>query len=105
VRNDGKGVLIRKVYGETISQQLFTAASAPGFRPGKINRLQIACEQQDKKVRLRLWLNKKLAADHADGTAVLAPDGAAGILVAQENGGGNGVTADFDNFDIAEINS
>ncbi|MGI8336292.1 serine/threonine-protein kinase [Actinomadura scrupuli] len=104
VRVDGKGVLIRKVYGVTTAQQLLAGTTAPGFRPGKQNRLQIACEQQGKKVRLRLWINERLAADHVDGTAALSADGLAGTLVAQQNGGGNGVTADFDNFEIAQIN-
>jgi protein kinase-like protein len=103
VRADGRGVLIRKQAGQRGSKELASKSSAAGFSPGKKNRLQVACEQDGKKVHLRLWLNGKVAAEASDGDGPL-PNGAAGLMAELDNGGSGGnVQTFFDNFDLSSI--
>jgi serine/threonine protein kinase len=104
VRLDGNGTVIRKVSGHNISKQLAHEPRAKGFAATGSNRMQIACERRDKTVRLRLWLNGRLAAESVDGDNPLT-EGQAGVIVRREGGGSGGeVVADFDNFDISKIN-
>jgi hypothetical protein len=103
VRADGKGTLIRKVAGKSGSKELAGKAGAPGFKKGKQNRLQAACERQGTKVRLRFWLNGELAVSATDADRPL-PTGTAGLISAQESGGSGGDTqVMFDNFHLANI--
>ncbi|MCO6010307.1 serine/threonine protein kinase [Actinoallomurus purpureus] len=103
VRADGKGVLIRKAAGKSGSRELLRRQSAAGFKKQAKNRVQAACEEQDGKVLLRLWLNGTLAAETSDGDRPLA-NGASGLVAAQENGGSGGdVRVLFDNFDLSSI--
>lgn len=104
VRADGKGLVIRKATGQSGSRkELARRPSAPGFTTGRRNRLQAACEGQHGRVRLRLWINGTAAADTTDADGPL-PNGAAGLVAAQENGGSGGdVQVLFDNVDISSI--
>jgi hypothetical protein len=103
VRADGKGVLIRKLAGKSGSKELANQSSASGFKKGQNNSLQAACEKQDNKVRLRLWINGDLAAEATDADRPL-PTGVAGLMAAQEGGGSGGaMQALYDNFQLAEI--
>ncbi|MCW2902167.1 MAG: serine/threonine protein kinase [Streptosporangiaceae bacterium] len=103
VRLDGNGTVVRKVSGHNISKQLAHSAHAKGFRTTGANRVQIACERQGTTVRLRLWLNGRLAAECADADNPLT-EGQAGVIVRRDGGGSGGeVVADFDNFDVSSI--
>jgi serine/threonine protein kinase len=104
VRLDGDGTAIRKLSGRSISKQLIQSSDAKGFMPKGVNRVQIGCEQQqDDSVRLRLWLNGKLAIEYTDADDPMT-QGQAGALVRREGGGSGGqVVADFDNFSIARV--
>ncbi|GLY79478.1 hypothetical protein Airi01_077450 [Actinoallomurus iriomotensis] len=102
VRADGRGALIRKEAGKAGSKELVRKNSAPGFKKGAKNRLQAACEQDDKEVRLRLWVNGKLAAETTDDDAPLA-NGGAGLMARLDNGASDGTQVLFDNFDLAQI--
>jgi serine/threonine protein kinase len=103
VRLDGDGTVIRKVSGSNISKE-FAPAAAKGFKTQRTNKIQIACEQQDKKMHLRMWLNGELATEYTDGDNPLTR-GTAGVVVMRQGGGSGGqMTADYDNFDISRIN-
>ena len=103
VRADGQGVLIRKEAGAKGAKELKLETSAAGFDKGKKNRLQAACEQDGQKVRLRLWINDRLAAETSDSDDPL-PNGGAGVMARLDNGGSGGdVQAVFDNFDLSVI--
>ncbi|GAA4509963.1 hypothetical protein GCM10023191_071930 [Actinoallomurus oryzae] len=102
VRADGRGVLIRKESGKAGSKELVQKNKAPGFKKGKKNRLQAACEQDGKKVHLRMWVNGKLAAETTDGDAPL-PSGGVGLMSRLENGSDNGTQVLYDNFDLSKI--
>ncbi|HEY7484604.1 MAG TPA: serine/threonine-protein kinase [Streptosporangiaceae bacterium] len=103
VRADGKGTLIRKVNGQSGTKELANKSSAPGFKKGATNHLQVACERESGKVHLRFWLNGDLAAEATDADRPL-PTGAAGLMAAQEGGGSSGdMQAWFDNFHMATI--
>jgi serine/threonine protein kinase len=105
VRADGQGVLIRKRAGKAVSKDLLRTSSAAGFRKGKKNRLEAACEQQGKMVRLRLWVNGTFAAETTDRDGPLPNgDGGFGLVAVLENGGSGGdIQALFDNFLLSEI--
>jgi hypothetical protein len=104
VRADGKGTLIRKIAGKSGSKDLATTTSAPGFKKGTTNLLQVSCEQEGTKVDLRFWLNGELAAEATDADRPLATDGV-GLIAAQEGGGSGGqIQVLFDNFHLATIN-
>jgi hypothetical protein len=103
VRADGQGVLIRKEAGAKGSKELMLKTSAAGFKKGKQNRLQAACEQDGRKVRLRFWINGRLAAETSDADGPL-PNGGAGLMARLDNGGSGGdMQALFDNFDLSVI--
>jgi hypothetical protein len=103
VRVDGQGVVIRKEAGKRGAKELARTSSAAGFDKGKTNRLQAACEQEGKKVRLRLWINGTLAAETSDADGPL-PTGGAGLMARLDNGGtGGNVEVLFDNFDLSSI--
>jgi serine/threonine protein kinase len=103
VRADGRGVLIRKEAGKRGSKELATRSSAAGFRAGKPNRLQVACEQDGGKVRLRFWINGTLAVEASDTDRPL-PNAGAGLMARLDNGGSGGhVQTFFDNFDMSSI--
>ncbi|MFB9838326.1 hypothetical protein ACFFNX_39855, partial [Actinoallomurus acaciae] len=102
VRADGRGALIRKEAGKAGSKELAQKNSAPGFKEGKKNRLQAVCEQDGKKVHLRLWVNGKLAAEATDGDAPLA-NGGAGLMARLDNGNGTDAQMLFDNFDLSQF--
>ncbi|MFG2003598.1 serine/threonine protein kinase [Spirillospora sp. NPDC048911] len=105
VRKDGKGALLVKTAGDQGTKNLATPDEVPGFKgKGAADKLQIACEEQDKgkKVRLRLWVNGEQVIDTTDGDQPLA-NGRAGLDVTV---GGNTATkavGDFDDFDISKI--
>ncbi|MFI0449487.1 serine/threonine-protein kinase [Actinomadura sp. 6N118] len=105
VRKDGKGALLVKGGGDMGTKNLATPDSVPGFKgKGAPNKLQIACEEQDKgkKVRLRLWVNGEQVIDATDADQPL-DNGTAGLDVSA--GGNTSVKAvgDFDDFDISKI--
>jgi hypothetical protein len=103
VRADGQGVVIRKEAGQRGPKELARKSSAAGFDKGKKNRLQAACEQDGKRVRLRLWINGTLAAETSDADGPL-PNGGVGLMARLDNGGtGGDVQALFDNFDLSSI--
>ncbi|MCP2341955.1 serine/threonine-protein kinase [Actinomadura rupiterrae] len=104
LRKDGKGLVVRKVGGQLGSKELATAGSVPGYKKGKRNKVQAACEQQDKgkKVRLRMWVNGSRAVDATDADQPLA-NGAAGVLVSPGGNASVKVFGNFDDFDISEI--
>ncbi|GLW65452.1 hypothetical protein Arub01_36960 [Actinomadura rubrobrunea] len=103
VRKDGKGGLLRKKAGDLGSKELVTLESTPVEKDGP-NRLQIACEEQDKgkKVRLRLWVNGDQVIDQTDGDQPL-PNGWAGIAVQRGANAAQKAIADFDDFDLSRI--
>lgn len=103
VRADGQGVVIGKEAGQHGSKELARKSSAPGFKKGKKNRLQAACEQAGKSVRLRFWINGALAAEATDGDGPL-PNGGAGLMSRLNNGGSGGdLQAVYDNFELGSI--
>jgi len=103
VRADGKGALIRKEAGQRGSKELARKSSAAGFKAGKKNRLQAACEPDGKKVHLRFWINGSLAAEALDADGPL-PNGQAGLMARLENGGSGGnIQTLFDNVDLSSI--
>jgi serine/threonine protein kinase len=103
VRVDGQGVVIRKEAGERGSKELVRKSTAAGFDKGEKNRLQAACEQDGKRVRLRIWINGTLAAETSDADGPL-PTGGAGLMARLDNGGtGGDVQALFDDFDLSSI--
>jgi serine/threonine protein kinase len=106
VRVDGKGAVIRKVSEQAGSKQLAEASEAKGYKRGKTNRVQAACDQEGSKINLRLWLNGSLVAEATDGDSPLpnTKDTGEGVTVTREGGGSGGdMTADFDNFDMSRI--
>ncbi|GAA2111889.1 serine/threonine-protein kinase [Actinomadura alba] len=105
VRLDGDGAVIRKVSGSNISKELVAPPDAKGFETQGVNKIQIACEQQqDKSMHLRMWLNGELAAEYTDAATPLTR-GKAGIVVMRQGGGSGGqMSADYDNFEISRIN-
>jgi serine/threonine protein kinase len=106
VRVDGKGAVIRKVSEQAGSKQLAEASEAKGYKRGKTNRIQAACDQEGSKINLRLWLNGSLVAEATDGDSPLpnTKDTGEGVTVTREGGGSGGdMTADFDNFDMSRI--
>ncbi len=103
VRADGQGTLIRRAAGKSGSKQLAQTSSAPGFKKDKKNHLQAACEQEGKKVHLRLWINGSLAAETTDADAPL-PNGATGLVTELSNAGSGGnLMMLFDNFLLSSI--
>jgi serine/threonine protein kinase len=103
VRADGRGTLIRKEAGAKGSKELVNKKSAAGFKPGKSNRLQAACEQSGKGVHLRFWINGDLAAEATDADGPLT-NGGAGLMARLDNGGSGGaLEAKFDNLDLSSI--
>ncbi len=103
VRADGRGVLIRKQNGQKGEQELVQKNSAPGFEKGKKNRLQAACEADEKKTRLRLWINGSAAAEVTDSDNPV-PNGSTGLGSRLDNSGSGGdLQALFDNFQVSSI--
>ncbi|GAA2599310.1 serine/threonine-protein kinase [Actinomadura fulvescens] len=105
VRKDGKGALLVKGAGDQGTKNLATPDSVPGFKgKGAANKLQIACEEQDKgkKVRLRLWVNGEQVIDKTDGDQPLA-NGWAGLDVSAGGNTSIKTVGDFDDFDISKI--
>jgi hypothetical protein len=103
VRADGQGSLIRKSAGISGSKEILRRSSVPGYHSGKGDRLQIGCEQEGKKVHLRLWVNGTLAADATDPDTPL-PNGGVGLVTAVENAGSGGdLQVLFDNFLVSAI--
>ncbi|WP_344239393.1 serine/threonine-protein kinase [Actinocorallia libanotica] len=102
VRADGRGIVLRRVTEDRGNAQIGTGAEAAGFVVGKENRLQIACEKKGPATRLRLWINGTLALEKTDESGALT-GGTAGLLIEQTTWDGRGLTADFDDFQIAEI--
>ncbi|WP_232835702.1 serine/threonine-protein kinase [Actinocorallia populi] len=102
VRADGQGVVVRRVTKDRGNAEIGSRKEAAGFSPGKANRLQIACEKQGTATRLRLWINGTPALEETDADGALT-EGTAGLLIEQTAWDGKGLTADFDDFQIAEI--
>ncbi|MFC0038745.1 serine/threonine-protein kinase [Actinomadura rayongensis] len=102
VRRDGKGAVLRKVTPDGGSKELYSSDDAPGYRPGRQNTVQLACEQDGGEVRLRAWLNGTRAASATDGGQIL-PNGNAGLTVARVGPSSAMVTVLFDDFEISEI--
>lgn len=65
VRADGKGVIIKKIV-DNVTKELATEPTAAGFQPGAVNHLQIACESKGSSIRLRLWIDQRLAVEGTD---------------------------------------
>lgn len=103
VRADGRGALIRKEAGQRGTKELVSKTSADGWKAGKTNHLQVACEQEGKKVHLRLWINGSLAAEASDADGPLA-NGGTGLIARLDNGGSGGnVQTQFDNYELSSI--
>jgi hypothetical protein len=103
VRADGQGALIRKEAGARGTKELARKSTAAGFDKGKKNRLQAACEEDGKAVRLRLWINGTFAAEAIDRDGPL-PNGGAGLMARLDNGGSGGTLQTlFDNVDLSSI--
>lgn len=104
VRADGHGALIRKEAGQRGTKELVSKSSAAGWKAGKTNHLQVACEPEGKKVHLRLWINGSLAAEVSDADGPLA-NGGTGLMARLDNGGSGGnVQTKFDNYELSSIN-
>ncbi|MEO3781835.1 serine/threonine-protein kinase [Actinocorallia sp. B10E7] len=102
VRSDGQGIVLKRVTEDRGTAQIGTRPEAAGFSAGKDNRVQIACEKQGTAVRLRMWINGTLALEEVDEDGPLT-EGTAALLIEQTSWDGKGLTADFDDFQIAEI--
>jgi hypothetical protein len=104
VRKDGKGALLVKSAGDQGTKNLAAPDTAPGYKKDKANKVQIACEEQDKgkKVRLRLWVNGEQVLDKTDADQPLA-NGKAGLDVTAGGNASVKAVADFDDFDISRI--
>ena len=104
VRNDGKGALLRKSGGDQGSKELAAPDSVPGFSDTGANKLQIACEGQDggKEVRLRLWVNGEQVIDVTDADKPLG-NGWVGMEAHRGGNEAQGVSVEFDDFDMSKI--
>jgi serine/threonine protein kinase len=103
VRADGHGALIRKEAGQRGTKELVSKTSAAGFKAGKTNHLQVTCEPDGGKVRLRFWINGTLAAEATDADGPLA-NGGTGLMARLDNGGSGGnVQTFFDNYELSSI--
>ncbi|MCD0452772.1 serine/threonine protein kinase [Actinocorallia sp. API 0066] len=104
VRADGEGAVVQRVHvTQGIREIAVRKDGVPGFAAKRANRVQIACEKRDaKSVRLRLWVNGDLVLDEVDANgAMVGGDG--GLILQQGNWDAVGLTAQYDNFQIAEI--
>ncbi|MFF5260469.1 serine/threonine-protein kinase [Actinomadura viridis] len=101
VRHDGQGAQIRRATKDRGSKVLLRTGKVNGFKPQGANRVQVACEPDGAKVRLRLWMNGELAAETTDADRPLGK-GNVGIITVQESGSGE-TRAVYDDFDLAEI--
>jgi hypothetical protein len=104
IRNDGKGALLRKSAGDQGNKELVNVDEVPGFKPGRANRLQIACEPQNgnKQVKLRLWANGSLVLEATDADRPL-PHGWAGMAIERGGNEAQQSVVDFDDFDLSKI--
>ncbi|MFA1542727.1 serine/threonine-protein kinase [Actinomadura monticuli] len=105
VRHDGKGAVLRKSNGDAGTKDLATPDSVPGFDSKGPNKLQVACEGQEKdgpKVRLRLWVNGEKVIDETDTDQPLA-NGWVGIQIERGGNATQQIVADFDDFDMSKI--
>ncbi len=102
VRADGQGIVLRRVTKDRGTAEIGTRPDAAGFTPGGENRLQVACEKQGPSARLRMWINGTLALEELDEDGALT-EGTTGLLIEQTAWDGKGLTADFDDFQIAGI--
>jgi len=102
VRADGQGIVLRRVTKDRGTAEIGTRPEAAGFSPGGENRLQVACEKQGSSARLRMWINGTLALEELDEDGALT-EGTTGLLIEQTAWDGKGLTADFDDFQIAGI--
>jgi hypothetical protein len=105
VRHDGKGAVLRKVNGDLGTKDLASPDSVPGFDAEGPNKVQVACEGQEKdgpKVRLRLWVNGEKVLDETDTDQPL-PNGWAGLQIERGGNAAQQIVADFDDFDMSKI--
>ena len=101
VRRDGRGAVIRKVVKDRTVKELARTEDVPGIRTSGSNRVQIACEPDQGRIWLRLWVNGEPVADAEDADAPMLR-GNVGLLVGQESGAAS-MRADFDDFELCEI--
>ncbi|WP_131732458.1 serine/threonine-protein kinase [Actinomadura formosensis] len=105
VRHDGKGAVLRKVNADRGTKDLATPDSVPGFDAKGPNKVQAACEGQEKdgpKVRLRLWVNGEKVIDETDTDQPL-PNGWVGLQIQRGGNAAEQIVADFDDFDMSKI--
>lgn len=105
LRNDGKGAVLRKVNGDLGTKELASPDSVPGFEANGQNRLQAACEGQEKdgpKVRLRLWVNGDKVIDETDTDQPL-PNGKVALTGERGGNAAQQITVRFDDFDMSKI--
>ncbi|NVI86079.1 hypothetical protein [Actinomadura sp. BRA 177] len=105
VRHDGKGAVLRKVNGDLGTKDLASPDSVPGFDAEGPNKVQVACEGQEKdgpKVRLRLWVNGDKVLDETDTDQPL-PNGWVGLQIERGGNAAQQIVADFDDFDMSKI--
>ncbi|SFO87990.1 serine/threonine protein kinase [Actinomadura madurae] len=105
LRNDGKGAVLRKVNGDLGTKELASPDSVPGFEANGQNRLQVACEGQEKdgpKVRLRLWVNGDKVIDETDTDQPL-PNGKVALTGERGGNAAQQITVRFDDFDMSKI--
>lgn len=103
VRLDGKGALLRKEF-EGGSKELTTVNKVPGFAKEGPQKVQIACEQQDKgkKVRLGLWVGGEQVLSYTDTDKPLV-NGKPGVIIRRGGNEAQNIRTDFDNIDVSEI--
>ncbi|MQY06411.1 Serine/threonine-protein kinase PknD [Actinomadura sp. RB68] len=104
VRKDGKGAILGKAAKDRGTKNLATPAEVPGYKTKGTNKLQLACEDEDKgkKVRLRAWVNGEQAVDLTDTDQPL-PTGWTGLQLASGGNTSIKAVAEFDDFDISKI--
>ncbi|WP_254716500.1 serine/threonine-protein kinase [Actinomadura sp. WMMB 499] len=105
IRVDGKGAVLRKTNGDLGNKELATVDSVPGFDGEGPNEVQAACEVQDddeKSVRLRLWVNGDRVFDETDSTQPL-PNGKVGLQVQRGGNQAQDIGVEFDDFDMSKI--
>ncbi|WP_018658531.1 serine/threonine-protein kinase [Actinomadura flavalba] len=102
LRKDGAAAVIRKAVPGGGAVELARSDKPSGYDEGEPNRVQVACEEDDGAVRLRMWIDGEEAASATDRDRPLG-DANSGLVVARAGQASAPSTALFDDFDISEI--